>query len=61
MGLLGSLLKTVVEVVELPVAAIKDVASMGGVLTDQEEPYTVQKLEDIGKDVKEVKDELTKI
>ena len=56
MGLLGSLLKTVVEVVELPVAAIKDAASMGGALTDQEQPYTMQKLEDIGKDVKEIKE-----
>lgn len=61
MGLLGSLLKTVVEVVELPIAAIKDVATLGGSITDQDTPYTAQKIEDIGKDVEDIKDELKKV
>ena len=27
-----------------PVEVVKDVATLGGVLTDEEEPYTVQRL-----------------
>jgi len=50
MGFFGSLGKLVMDVVETPIAVIKDVATMGGTLTDQDKPYTAQQLEDIQKD-----------
>jgi hypothetical protein len=43
--------------IETPVAVVKDVVTMGGALTDQDKPYTQQKLEDLGDDWNEIKDE----
>jgi hypothetical protein len=60
MGFFGSLLKTAMDIVETPVAIVKDVATMGGVLTDQDKPYTIQKLEEAGKDWDKAKDSLDK-
>jgi hypothetical protein len=60
MGLLGKLGRLVMDVVETPVAVVKDIATMGGALTDQETPYTVQKLKDIGTDAENIKDEIDK-
>ena len=50
MGLFGKLLRTAIHTVTLPVDVVKDVATMGGVLTDEEEPYTVQKAKKIKED-----------
>lgn len=61
MGLFGSLLKTVIDVVETPVAIVKDVATMGGVLTDQDKPYTQQKLEELSDDWGYSKEEIKKL
>lgn len=47
MGLFGALVRTAVNVVSLPVAVVKDVATLGGVCTGEDEPYTVQKLKQI--------------
>lgn len=58
MGLFGKLLKTTFDVVTLPVAIVKDVATMGGVLTDENKPYTAQKFERIGDDLEDVRDEV---
>ena len=58
MGLFGKLLKTTFDVVTLPVDVIKDVATMGGVLTDENKPYTAQKFERLGDDLEEVRDEV---
>ena len=49
MGLFSALVKTAIEVVALPVAVVKDYATLGGELTDQHDAYTVQKLKDIKK------------
>ena len=57
MGLLGKLLKTTIDVVTLPVDVVKDIATLGGVLTD-EKPYTAQKFERLGDDLEEVQDEV---
>lgn len=59
MGFFGNLTKMVMDIVETPVAIVKDVATMGGVLTDQDKPYTIQKLEDAGKDWDAARDSLT--
>lgn len=57
-GFINKLVKTGMDIIELPVAAVKDVITMGGVLNDENEPYTVQKLKDIGKDYQEAKEKL---
>ena len=58
MGLLGTLLKTTLHVVTAPVEIVKDVATMGGVLTDQHQPYTAQRLKKLDRDVKEIEQEV---
>lgn len=47
MSLFGALVRTVVNVATLPVAVVKDVYTLGGVCTEQDKPYTVQKLKQI--------------
>jgi len=47
MKLFGQFIRTVVNVVTLPVAVVKDIGTLGGVATDQREPYTVQKLKQL--------------
>lgn len=58
MGFFGKLGKLGLDLVELPVAVVKDVATLGGSLTDKNRPYTSQKLEDIQDDYDEMKDAL---
>jgi hypothetical protein len=58
MGLLGSLLKTTIHVATTPLEVVKDVVTMGGVLTEQDEPYTVQRVKKLVDDMKEVEDEV---
>ena len=58
MGLFGKLLKTTFDLVTLPVDIVKDVATMGGVLTDENEPYTAKKFKRLGDDMEEVRDEV---
>jgi hypothetical protein len=58
MGFLGKLVKAGIDTVSLPVAIVKDVVTLGGLNTDEEEPYTLRKLKDIGEDIEEAKDEL---
>ena len=52
--MLGKIFKTVVDVVKLPVAIIKDIGTIGGELTDQEKCYTEQKLDNIEDDLDEI-------
>lgn len=58
MGFFGKLTKLALDVIETPIAIVKDVATLGGSLTDQNEPYTLKKLKDIGDDYEEMKDSL---
>ena len=58
MGFFGKLLKTALDVVETPIAIAKDVVTLGGALNDEDKTYTEKKLEELGKDYKEMKDEL---
>jgi len=57
-GFINKLVKTGMDIIELPVAAVKDVLTLGGSITDQDKPYTAQKLEDIGIDYEEAKEKL---
>ena len=53
MSLFGKIVKTVVNVAELPVAAVKDVLTLGGITTEQDESYTRQQVEKIKEDADE--------
>lgn len=52
--MLGNLFKAVVGVVvETPVALVADVVTLGGALTDKQQPYTATALENVVKNVQE--------
>jgi hypothetical protein len=59
-GFINKIIKTGLTLAETPIAAIKDVVTMGGAITDQDKPYTIQKLEDAGETYDEAKAELDK-
>jgi hypothetical protein len=44
MSIFGTLLKAGFDVLESPIEIAKDIATLGGACTDQEEPYTAAKL-----------------
>lgn len=51
-GMLGDLAKAAVGVViETPIAVVTDVVTMGGALTDKDQPYTATALEKIMENV----------
>lgn len=51
-GMLGDLAKaTVGLVIETPIAVVADVVTMGGVLTDKDQPYTATALEKVMENV----------
>lgn len=58
MSIFGKLLKTAVDVATSPVAVVKDIATLGGAITDQRKPYTAQKIEQLGEDLEEIREEL---
>jgi hypothetical protein len=56
-GLLGSLTKAVVGVViETPLAVATDVLTLGGAITEKDEPYTVTALKKVVKNVEDATD-----
>jgi hypothetical protein len=65
MGLFGKLLKTGFDVITSPVEIIKDVATLGGTLTDndcgQRGSYTERHLRKLADDSDEIREELDKI
>jgi 1-aminocyclopropane-1-carboxylate deaminase/D-cysteine desulfhydrase-like pyridoxal-dependent ACC family enzyme len=44
-GFFGKILGAAVDIVLTPIEIVKDVATMGGVLTDNDETYTGKRLE----------------
>ena len=44
MSLFGKILKTTIDTVTLPVDMAKDMATLGGLLTDKKEPHTSKKI-----------------
>lgn len=44
MGFFNKLMQTAIDVAILPVEVVKDVATLSGLNTNQDEPYTVQRL-----------------
>jgi len=58
MSLFGKLTSAIVQTALLPVELVKDGATMFGAVTDQHEPYTVQRLKKLGRTVEDAVDEL---
>lgn len=52
MSLFGAIVKTVVNVVTLPVAVVKDVVTLGNIASG-DEPYTIQKIQQIKEEANE--------
>ncbi len=55
-GILESLVKTAAAVVEVPVAVVADVVTLGGSLTDQDKPYTATAAEHLVDNVQNLAD-----
>ncbi len=60
MGFFSSFAKTVLDVAVLPVEVVKDVATLGGSLTNQQEPYTLRRLKQANTDMNKTIDSLDK-
>lgn len=54
---LGKLFKAVVGVATIPVALVKDVATMGGVVMGKPQSYTKDKIDKIADDLDKVTEE----
>ena len=52
-GMIESLAKAAVAVVTVPVAVVADVVTMGGVLTDKDQPYTADAVSDLVDNLKD--------
>lgn len=61
MSLFGKILKTVFDIVTASVEIIKDIATMGGAVNEQDETYTGKKLKQLNNDLGEIREELEKI
>jgi len=56
-GMLNSLVKaTVGVVIETPIAVVKDVVTLGGAITEKNEPYTVTALKKVADNVSDATD-----
>lgn len=51
MSIIGKLFGVVIDIVEIPIAIAKDIVTVGGTLTEEDKPYSMQK-------IKELKDDL---
>lgn len=58
MGFFKMLGVLAIDTITAPIAVIKDVATLGGAITDQDEPYTVQKVKQISDDVDIIRENL---
>ena len=58
MGFLTQLTKTVLDVVVTPVAIVADVVTLGGALSDKDEPYTATQLKKTLKDAQDIPDSI---
>lgn len=50
-GLLESVAKAALGIVTVPVAVVADVVTLGGALTDKDEPYTASAVSDVVKNL----------
>lgn len=61
MSLFGKILKTAFDVATTPIDIAKDVVTMGGAMTEQNKPYTAQKISRLLDDGEEIRDEIDKL
>lgn len=52
-GMLESLTKAALGIVTIPVGVVADVVTMGGALTDKDEPYTATAVSDVVKNLED--------
>ena len=52
-GMIESLAKAAAAVVTVPVAVVADVVTLGGALTDKDQPYTAEAVEDFVDNLKD--------
>lgn len=52
-------MRVVLDVAETPIAVVKDVATLGGTLSDNGQTYTGEKMDEIADDYDDLKDELS--
>jgi hypothetical protein len=60
MSIFKKLIKLTLDVVETPIAVVKDVVTLGGAINDKNQSYTSDKVEDITDDYQRLKNELDK-
>ncbi len=53
MSLFGKLVRTTINLATLPVAVVKDAVTLGGVASEQDKPYTIQKLDQIKREAED--------
>lgn len=58
MGFFSKLVKAGIDTVSLPIAIIKDVATLGGAILGNERTFTGKKFSEINDDIEEAKREL---
>lgn len=58
MGFFGKLTQGVIDVATTPIDVVKDIATLGGVLTDEDEPHTVKKIKKLRDKAEEIYDSL---
>lgn len=58
MGFFKNLAKIGFDTVTAPIEVVKDVGTFGGLNTDQEEPYTMQRLRKLAEDIEDTRDSL---
>jgi hypothetical protein len=55
-SILNSVVKAAVSVVEIPVAVVADVITLGGSMNDKDQPYTATAVEHLVKNVQDAAD-----
>jgi len=58
MSIFGKLTKTLIHTATAPIDIVKDVATLGGVITEEDEPYSLQKAKKVLEDLDELGDEI---
>lgn len=54
MGLFGKITQGLIDTALIPVDVVKDIATLGGVSTDQNDPYTLQKAKKLKKKLEDI-------
>lgn len=60
MGLFGSILKTAVDVVTIPVDVVSDVATLGGAITETNSAIET-KIKRLGNDLEDIRDDVSEL